>query len=175
MAWNDNDINALIEGCRATQHKCYVEFSPILYTAIFKICGNKEVASDLLHDSFIDIFRYISSFNSHTNFVAWVKRIAMNNTFNYIKRQKISLKLVEQINTEHEEQFIEPNSTQLDKLLNRLVPEQRMIVWMSVVEQYTHKEIANITGKSESYSKSIVSRSLSKLRTSTEVNLYVAN
>ena len=49
-----------------------------------------------------------------------------------------------------------------------------MVIWMSVVEQYTHKEISEITGKSESYSKSIVSRSLAKLRNSSEVKLNVA-
>lgn len=175
MAWNDDDITALSKGCKKTQHKCYVEFSPILYTVIFKICGQKENASDLLHDSFIDIFRSISSFNSDANFVAWIKRIAMNNTFNSIKRQKTSLRVVTQVESNDTEDFIEPHSTELDLLLNKLLPEQRMIVWMSVIEQYTHREIAKITGKSESYSKSIVSRSLSKLRTLNKVDSYVAN
>jgi len=174
MQWNSEDFAALAANNRATQQKCYVEFSPILYTTIWKICGNKETANDLLHDSFIAIFKNVSQYNQNYSFISWLKRIAINNTFNHLKRQKTTLKVVEQLEHDSHESFIEPNTNPLDKLLFILPPEHRMVIWMSIVEQYTHKEISEITGRSESYSKSIVARSLVKLRNTNEVKLNVA-
>ena len=42
--------------------------------------------------------------------------------------------------------------------------EAKLVIWLFIVEGYSHKEIAVLTNKTQSYSKSIVSRNLEKLR-----------
>lgn len=47
-------------------------------------------------------------------------------------------------------------------------------MWLFIVEQYSHEEIAILTEKSPSYSKSIVSRCLKKLREHKEIKAYAS-
>ena len=164
MSWNENQLIALQLGNKDAQEQCYIAFAPLLYTTILKLCDNRDVANDLLHDTFIDVFNNISNFNPEFSFVAWLKRIAINNTFNHIKRQKVSLKIINNIEIESTPLTENNNSSLFNKLLYYLPTEHRMVMWLFIVEQYNHAEIACFMGKSESFSKSIVSRSLKKLR-----------
>jgi len=52
----------------------------------------------------------------------------------------------------------------LDAALGTLPAVARAVVWLHDVEGYTHKEIGNLLGKSESFSKSQLSRAYQKLR-----------
>ena len=52
----------------------------------------------------------------------------------------------------------------LDSALGALPAVSRTVVWLHDVEGYTHKEIAGLLGKSESFSKSQLSRAYQKLR-----------
>ena len=49
-------------------------------------------------------------------------------------------------------------------LLNRLSPQARALVWLHQMEGWTHDELGRRFGRSESWSKSIVSRALAQLR-----------
>ena len=54
-------------------------------------------------------------------------------------------------------------------LLQRFPPEVRTVVWLRVVEGWTHRELAGRFGRSESWSKSLVSRALARMREMIEV------
>ena len=49
-------------------------------------------------------------------------------------------------------------------LLMRLTPRARAVVLLHELEGYTHLELAQMFGQSESYSKSLLARSLQKLQ-----------
>lgn len=59
----------------------------------------------------------------------------------------------------------------LDAALGNLPAVSRTVVWLHDVEGYTHKEIAALLGKSESFSKSQLSRAYQKLRPMLSVEL----
>ena len=52
----------------------------------------------------------------------------------------------------------------LDAALANLPSVGRAVVWLHDVEGFTHKEIAGLMGKSESFSKSQLSRAYQRLR-----------
>ena len=52
----------------------------------------------------------------------------------------------------------------LEHALARLPALTRSVLWLYHVEEYTHQEIAEMTGKSVSFSKSQVARGSSRLR-----------
>jgi RNA polymerase sigma-70 factor (ECF subfamily) len=52
----------------------------------------------------------------------------------------------------------------LDQALQQLNNEDRMVVWLHDVEGYKHLEIAQLVGKTESYSKTRLNRARAKLR-----------
>jgi RNA polymerase sigma-70 factor (ECF subfamily) len=58
----------------------------------------------------------------------------------------------------------------LDAALASLPDVSRTVVWLHDVEGFTHKEIASLMGKTESFSKSQLSRAYQRLRPMLEVN-----
>ena len=52
----------------------------------------------------------------------------------------------------------------LDAALANLPEVSRAVVWLHDVEGFTHKEIAGLMGKTESFSKSQLSRAYARLR-----------
>jgi len=65
-------------------------------------------------------------------------------------------------------------SNLLEYLLEKVSENERLILWLYIVEQYSHEEIANLVSQSPNYSKSIVSRCLQKLRNKSEVKQYAS-
>ena len=56
----------------------------------------------------------------------------------------------------------------LESALAQLGPEDRAVVWLHDVEGYNHREIADLFSKTESFSKTRLSRARSRLRAALE-------
>lgn len=160
-------VQGMIKGEELAFAECYQELSPTLYSQILRICANKETANDLLHDTFIRIFDNIHLFNESQEFIAWAKRIAFNVTFNYLKKAgRQSYENIDNISLcslDIDMQTNLENQNLLDLLFIELSEIERLVLWLFIVEQYTHEDISQLVEKSVSYSKSIVSRTLKKL------------
>ena len=144
---------------------CYQKLSPYVYSVILRICGRPAIAEEIMQDSFIQAFSSLDKLQKNTHFYGWIKRIAFNKTLNHLRQQKDTL----EISDEHCDEAMVFDKTimqesQLAYLMGHLPSEAKMIIWLFIVEGYSHKEIAGITGKTQSYSKSLVSRNLEKLR-----------
>ncbi|WP_286234395.1 RNA polymerase sigma factor [Thalassotalea sediminis] len=171
--WEESLIGEMKQGKHCAFERCYRLLSPQIYTVIYKICLNHATAQDLLQDTFLDIFEKVHLYRKQHSFIAWSKRIAFNNTLNFIKRNK---RIVLMGHSSDEGGLIdfEPHkmiqdSALLDALLVKINEAERLVLWLFIVEQYSHDEIAVLVDKTPSYSKSIVSRALKKLRTMPEV------
>jgi len=175
--WNESLVEKMKEGDQHAFEECYRQLSPQVYTAIFNICRDQGNANDLLQDTFVAAFDKIHTYTTKDrSFIAWIKRIAFNNTFNFLKKHKLTIVGIDgldeatssysSIETRHEQNNF------LTTLLRQIPEKERLIVWLYVVEQYSHEEIGNIVNKSASFSKSLVSRCLTKLRTKQEVKNY---
>lgn len=171
--WNESIVDEMKQGNADAFERCYKLISSQLYTAIFKVCRNQDTAQELLQDTFIDIFESLDLYKTKQSFLAWSKRIAFNNTLNFIKRQN-RMVLMESI--PEEEAVIECDlatnvidSQLIEALLAKVTEIERLILWLFIVEQYSHEEIAKLMSKTPSYSKSIVSRALKRIRLLKEV------
>jgi RNA polymerase sigma factor (sigma-70 family) len=169
-------LSGMLAGENNAFEKCYRIFSPALYAFIIRICRDESTANDLLQDTFVDAFNSINKFDKDRCFSAWIKKIGFNNTLNYIKKVKRQDEVYSQlaylvtdnkyVNNETE------NKNLLDNLLAQVTETERMVLWLSVVEQYKHDEIGQIFNKTASFSKSTLSRTLRKLKVQNEVEKY---
>ena len=167
MKVEDHLVIAMKEGDEQSFSYCYKLLSPLVYSVVFRICGRTAIAEEIMQDSFIQAFTNVSQLKDNKNFTPWIKRIAFNKTmthFNKIKHEVSTtdehldiLKVDDFDNT-----LIDQN--QLEFLMAHISAEAKLVVWLFIVEGYSHKEIAALTNKTQSYSKSIVSRNLEKLR-----------
>lgn len=162
---------SLIQGMR--QHKessfsaCYQQVSPMIYSIILRIMSSESVAEDLMQESFIQAFNSLLQLKDDSKFIPWLKRIAFNKAMNFIRSQKTTVEFSEETHTSEDNNVFTTdiaNNNQLACLLESLPQEERLVLWLFSVEGYSHKEIATMTNKTISYSKSVVFRSLAKMR-----------
>lgn len=156
----------------------YVKFAPALLSVCLRYCGNRADAEDVLHDGFIKIIRSLPSFKprSDGSAVAWMKRIMVNTSLNYIRdhaKENRFLDLdpiVERLPAEEtEEGWFDEYAEKIDpdkvmELICELPAGYRAVFNLYVFESYSHKEIAGLLGCSENTSKSQLSKARAMLR-----------
>ena len=148
----------------------YDHFADKIYRFIYFRVGHKEVAEDILSDTFVKSWQKINQINSPSALSAWLYQIARNNIIDYYRLKKETVAL------EDVQDFLEDEVSPVDiinlslqqkkifELLNQLPSEQRDVVKYKFFEDLTNEEIAYILGKSEGAIRVIQHRAISKLK-----------
>ena len=129
---------------------------------------NKEDALDILHEGFIKVFRHIHKYQMGTSLNAWIKRIMINTAIDYYR--KSVRRRTEDLDTAFSVKSKDPNAInflsaeEIVSCLNELSPSYRAIFNLYVIEGYSHREIADQLGISESTSRSNLVKARAKLK-----------
>lgn len=162
------------KGNTAALGELYQMFSRPVYNLAFRMVQNREVAEEVLQETFVDIIRKLGGFRGDAPFGAWVRRIAINRTLMYLRSawnrysqamEGDSLEFVYNMNQGPQKDHDE--KVDIDSALSKLPEVSRTVVWLHDVEGYTHQEIGDLMGKSASFSKSQLARAYKRLRTLT--------
>jgi RNA polymerase sigma-70 factor (ECF subfamily) len=164
----------IIELSKTGNAKAQFELYQLYARAMFNICmrmmRNFSEAEDLLQESFTEAFSKLDSFRYESSFGAWLKKIVVNKCINSLKRKKISLVLLDNlqdIDIEAEQYDVENHELEVNKVreaIEQLPDGYRVIFSLYSLEGYDHLEIAEILGISESTSKSQYMRAKNKLK-----------
>lgn len=162
-------IEACKKGNRQAQYELYKLYAKPMFNASLRIIQNKEEAEDVLQECFVDMFDKLATFRGESSFGSWFKRIVVNRSINTIKRKKITLvdelkgdKIAEDENEETEEE-IPFTAEQVKNALNQLSDGYRLVFSLYLLEDYSHKEIAEQLNITESTSKSQLNRAKKKI------------
>ena len=172
MNRNEKLIADCLSGKRKAQNELYNRFAPVLYGICLRYASSHFEAQEMLQEGFIKVFSSLASFSSKGSFEGWIKRIVVNNALNYIrsnstKKLFADFKDTEEIAdtaTETDESSPPPDTETMLHLIQQLPEGYRMIFNLYVFEDYTHKEIAETTGISESTSKTQLMRARNLLQ-----------
>lgn len=136
------------------------------YSVAFRICQCRELAQDVTQEAFISAFRRIGQFRGDAPFWGWLRRVVVNHTISALRKgpktPELELQDFHASCAGEQEQI--GMSMDLESALAMLGREDRAVVWLHDVEGYNHKEIGNLFGKTESFSKTRLSRARAKLR-----------
>lgn len=155
-------LEEIIEGCKknslAHQKALYKLYEKNLFHLSLKYCTNTEEAEDNLHDAFLVIFDSIKKFNGTGSFEGWMKRITINMAISKFK-SSINLIPIERSAFSIVNEEIELNSEELSidlllKLIQELPNQYRLVFNLYELDDYSHKEIAEMLSISEGTSKS---------------------
>lgn len=140
-----------------------------MLNSAYRIIRDRDSAEDIMHDAFIDAFRKLDQFQFDSSFGTWLKRIVINKSLNYLKRQQMILEKEEEIrsqNYEEEESSWEANCSleELHRAMESLAENHRIVFSLYMIEGYDHEEIAEILQISSSTSRSQLSRAKTRLR-----------
>lgn len=169
MIWDDTLTKRIIQGDQTAFEICYRQLSPFVYSAIYKVCQDKELSKDIVQETFITAYRKANELKHDTNMLAWLKRVAFNKTINTLKRQNRfddDSEVQNKVDNSDSVETVVENERLFLFILSKVSLSERIILWLYFVEQYKHHEIAELMDKSLSYSKLVVSRTISSLKKS---------
>ena len=144
----------------------YRKFQKPSYSVAYRICQCRELAQEVTQEAFITAFRRLSQFRGDAPFWGWLRRVVVNHTISALRKRPSApdLELQDyQAPTEPPQEQM-GLAMDLQSALALLGPEDRAVVWLHDVEGYNHQEIANLFGKTASFSKTRLSRARSKLK-----------
>ena len=157
----------------------YRAFSAPVYSICLRFTKVPAHAEDLVQETFIEIMRSIAKFRGEAALGSWIRRIAVTKSLMFLRsawtKRGQSLgddwqEVTEGDASSHGISRHPDDAIDLDAALASLSDVSRAVVWLHDVEGFTHKEIAGFMGKSESFSKSQLSRAYQRLRPMLEVN-----
>ncbi len=132
-----------------------------------RMLNNKEESEDVLQESFISAFKKINQHKESSGFGSWLKKIVINKCIdNLYKRKQIFIELKEEILPAEEFDDEEEINFSVEEVMNAItgLPDgYRLILTLYLIENYSHKMIAEKLGISEGTSKSQYSRARKKL------------
>jgi RNA polymerase sigma-70 factor (ECF subfamily) len=141
------------------QRKLYEKYSSKLMTVCLRYCSSKEEAEDAFQEGFVKIFTKISEYKFEGSFEGWMRRVMVNNILDLMRKNKkhlYQLDVTEQVAIESNTTSVldELSAADLMDLIKSMPEGYRTIFNLFAIEGYSHKEIADMLGFTESTSKS---------------------
>ena len=151
----------------------YRAFSAPVYSVCLRFTRVPAQAEDLLQETFIEVIRKIAQFRGDAPVGIWIRRIAVSKALMFLRSAWHARG--QSLDDDWEEITFDGRASaagsqqhdqamDLDAALADLPAVGRTVVWLHDVEGYTHKEIGGLMGKTESFSKSQLSRAYQRLR-----------
>jgi len=169
-------LKKLINKCKQKDNKAQSEIYQLyagkLFALSLKYSRNYQEAQDNLQNGFITIFNKIEQYNFKGSFEGWLKRIVINTALQTY-REKDVLNLITEEVTDEVEIEVDEEEVSLEfllKLIQELPNRYRLVFNLYVLDEYSHREIANMMGISEGTSKSNLSRARVILRDKIELS-----
>jgi len=141
-------------------------FQQPAYSVAFRICQCPETAQEVTQEAFITVFRKLRQFRGDAPLWGWLRRVVINQAITTLRRgpARSTLELQDYHAPAKGEQERICLAVDLNAALASLGHEDRAVVWLHDVEGYGHQEIAAMFGKTESFSKTRLSRARARLR-----------
>lgn len=164
----DELVAGCLKGDRKAQHLFYRKYARGMYNICMRLVDHSGEAEDILQESFIDAFDRMKEFRMESSVGAWLKRIVINNSVNWLRRRRLNWVDIDQEEHEiaDEEQNWDEIALQVDavrKGIQQLPDGYRVVLSLYLLEGYDHEEIAGILHINEGTSRSQYLRAKRKL------------
>ena len=162
-------ITEIREGNAKSFKALYNAYAPKFKGIAYRYTNDADVANDMVQESFIKIYNNINSYKGDGNFEGWMKRILVNGCLNYIKKEKkYTFELGESLNQEASSSWDEAidilSFDEIIAVINKLPVGYKTVFNLSVFDGYSHKEIGELIGITESASRSQLTKAKAKLK-----------
>jgi RNA polymerase sigma-70 factor, ECF subfamily len=172
---NDTELQNLLRkaqnGDREAFGYIYDHFREKIYKFIFFRVGHKELAEDILSDTFVKAWLKITAVNTPQALSGWIYQVAKNNIIDYYRIKGVAVlpiddftdTLPDSVNPV-DEANLRIEHQKLLELMQMLSPEHRTVLEYKFFEDLTNEEIASIMNKSEGAIRVLQHRAIEKLK-----------
>lgn len=145
--------------------RLYREQAQGVFVLALRLTGDRDKAEDVTQETFLKALRGMGGYRGEAPVQVWLRRMAANAAIDVLRLER----RWRPFETVQEELLVEEpapsqHALEIDGLLARLRPDARAVVWLHTMEGWSHAELAVRFGRTESWSKSVLSRSLRMLR-----------
>ena len=161
-------IDRCREGNREAQFQLYKLYYKSMYNTSLRIVGNPTDAEDVMQEAFLSAFNKMDSYEGKVSFGAWLKKIVVNRSLDYLKKRRVVFEEInERVMEEEENPFMETHEIDVDKIKKAIwqLPEgYRVVLSLYLLEGYDHDEISEILHITNVSSRTQLLRAKKKLR-----------
>ena len=161
-------ITALQRADSRAQKALFERYSSKMLTICVRYVSNRYEAEEILMDGFMRVFEKIGQYKNEGSFEGWIRRIMVNESLMYLRKNKqwraeIAL---EDAAPEADTTFADQDlmAEDLMNLLEQLPSGYKTVFNLYAIEGYSHAEIAESLGITESTSKSQLHRARALLQ-----------
>jgi RNA polymerase sigma factor (sigma-70 family) len=170
----EENIEEFVKGNKKAFDWVYQKYAPSMFVICTRYTSCRDDAQEVLQETFIKVYENSGKANPQLPLGPWIKTITIRTAINFLKRQR---KLI----LKDDENFFEPESgfwnnekstedksIELLKLLNKMPEGYRTVFNLFVLDNLTHKEIADYLDITEGTSKSQLTRARDWLKNNLE-------
>jgi len=175
-------VSQLVERIRQKDQRAMSQFYQMYVEELSSVCyryvPSRSDAKDVLQNSFVKIFTLLPTIDyvGEEALRAWMKRVVVNEALGFLRKQKKLLFVVHTATEADRIDDTEPQSEQispeeLHQMISELPDGYRTVINLYVFEDYTHKQIAELLGISEStsasqlyYAKRLLAKKIEKMK-----------
>lgn len=162
----------LIAGCLAEERWAQKQLYEQHYGKMMGIClrysNNSEDAKDILNEGFIKVFRYLQRYKVGTSLEGWIRRIMINTSIDFyrkaIRHRTEDIEYASNTMATGEDAISKYSAKEILSVIQTLPPSYRAVFNLYAIEGYSHREVANQLGISESTSRSNLVKARAKLK-----------
>lgn len=133
-------IEGLRKGYEEAFEECYYQYKNLVYYVIIKIVHKKELAEELVQDTFVKMYQSINNFDGRY-FQAWLLTIARNLAINELKKQKVEIEFADYLVLEEADTKKEMRDLLYD-LEHILNPTEYEIFILRIIYDMKQREIS---------------------------------
>jgi RNA polymerase sigma factor (sigma-70 family) len=170
----NNIHQELIDKCKdndqESQFKIYKIYYKSMYNTSLRIVNDPLEAEDLMQESFLSAFRKIDTYKGNVSFGAWLRRIVINKSIDYLRRKKIKLAELNENHFEIKEkeplndfEYSDNMIKKIKEAMKKLPDGYRIVLSLCMIEGYDHREVGEILNINESTSRSQLARARKRL------------
>ena len=125
-------------------------------------------AEDVMQEAFLSAFKKIETYKGEVSFGAWLKKIVVNRSLDYLKKRKVQFEEVNERTAQVSDYQMGTKEIDVQMIKNAVqeLPDgYRVVLSLYLIEGYDHDEISQILGISNSSSRTQLLRAKNKLKT----------
>ena len=161
-------ITACIQKERWAQKMLYEEHYPKMMGVCLRYAGSQDEALDILHEGFIKVFKNLNKYEPGTSLYSWIRRIMVNTAIDYyrkmVRRRTDDIETAYSVSTNDADALSQMSEQEILEAIQELSPAYRAVFNLYILEGYSHREIADLLGITESTSRSNLVKARIKLQ-----------
>jgi len=150
-------IKKAMRNNREAQKMLFEMHSPKMLSVCRYYIKDLQHAEDVMLSGFLKVYSNLNNFKNEGSFEGWIRRIMVNESISFLRKQKKVELFVEDVEIQHD--YSDDTETDIDaediqRLIDNLPEGYKMVFIMYAIEGYKHHEIAKQLNISAGTSKS---------------------